>query len=262
VTIEQGFIVGGTVPWRESLAVAGDVGFDYVELDMEQALPHRTLDVDGVESALAANDLEAVVHLPYRLDPGSPHEHVREGACRELEAAIDVAADLGATKGVFHAKTDGFRHVWGDETLRACLFDSVRRLNASGEERGVEVCVENLKQPFFDAGDFPALFESTDAAACLDTGHAYVSGLTASDQAALLRDHPERVSHVHLNDTRHDGDDEHLPVGLGRLAFDDIVTAMRETGWTGTCTHELYHYDLAYAAPSKAAFDRLLDGAD
>lgn len=256
--LEQGFMVGGTVPWREAVATAGAEGFDFVELDMEQAFPAERTDGEAVRGVLDDHDLDVLVHLPYKLDPGSPLDHVREGACRELENAIDVAADLGATKGVMHAKSNAFRHTWGEDTLRESLYESVRRLSAYGAERGVEVCVENLKADFFDASDLPDLFAATDASACLDTGHAFVSGLDGADQAALLREHPDRISHVHLNDTRRRDDDEHLPVGLGRVAFAPLVDAMRATDWTGTCTHEQYYFDLAYAGPGKAAFERLL----
>lgn len=259
--VRQGFMVGGTVPWRDAVATAGTEGFDFVELDMEQAFPPTETDVRAVRAAVDRHDLDLVAHLPFRLDPGSPHDGVREGACRTLETAIDVAADLGATKGVMHAKSDAYAETWGADHLRGCLYESVRRVSAYGAERGVEVCVENLKGEIGDASDFPALFAATDAAACLDTGHAHATGQVGADQAALLREYPERFSHVHLNDTRRDDEDEHLPVGLGYVDFEALVEAMAATDWRGTSTHESYYFDTAYAAPSKAAFDRLLENA-
>ena len=62
-----------------------------------------------------------------------------------------------------------------------------------------------------DVTEFPALFAATDAAMCLDTGHAFVSGLDGAAQAEFLREHGDRVAHVHLNDTRLDDEDEHIP---------------------------------------------------
>jgi len=64
---------------------------------------------------------------------------------------------------------------------------------------------------------------------CLDTGHAFVSGLDAAARAKLLCEHGDRVAHVHLGDTRRGGD-EHLPVGPGRLDFAELAAAMVETG--------------------------------
>ena len=114
-----------------------------------------------------------------------------------------------------------------------------------------------MKRDFFTCRDFPDLFERTDAVSCLDTGHAYATGHDAETQASLFRTHGNRISHLHLNDTRRD-DDEHLPVGLGKVDFDALTTAMRETDWSGTCTHELYSFDIEYAGHGKSIFDQLL----
>ncbi len=256
--LRQGLVVAGTVPWRAALPAADAQGFDFVELDMEQAFPAGEADLAAVEPVLDDTDLDVVVHLPYKVDLGSPLPAVREGACRALETAIDAAADRGVEKGVLHATCDAKRHTWGRERLRECLYDSIERLSAYGADAGVEVCVENVKGAVFDASDFPDLFAATAASACLDTGHAAVSGLEAADQAALLGEHPDRFSHVHLNDTRHTEDDEHLPVGLGRVDFAELVAAMREADWAGTCTHEPFLFDLAYARTGKEVFDRIL----
>jgi sugar phosphate isomerase/epimerase len=260
MSLEQGFTVEGTVGLEEAAAFAADHGFDFLELNMEHAFHRSHVDTDRVAAVLAEHGLDAVVHLPYRLDLGSPHEAVRRGACRETEAAIDAALSVGAGAGVVHATSRGDPAAWGEETLRECVFESVRRLDRYGGERGFTVCVENVKEPFFDAADFPALFEHTDAVACLDTGHAHASGHDGSIVADLLRSHGDRIRHLHLNEAREPGPDEHLPVGMGVIDFGTLADALRETGWAGTCTHEVFAYDLASRANSLAAFESLLDG--
>jgi sugar phosphate isomerase/epimerase len=139
----------------------------------------------------------------------------------------------------------------------------VRRGNLTLTDRVVgrlQPRVENLMDSFFEFDSLPGLFEETDALGCLDTGHAHVTGADTAAQAALLREHGDRIPHVHLNDTRYDHDDEHLPVGLGKLDFEPVAHAMRETDWTGTCTHEVYSFGTEYVDHGKTAFDRLLDG--
>lgn len=260
MTVRQGFTVEGDADPAAAFTFAADRGFDFVELNMENGFQRDSIDVDALRSLAIERDLDLVVHLPYRLDLGSPHEHARDGACRELEAAIDAAADLGAEAGVVHASSWVYPDAWDHDLIREWIYDSVRRLQAYGRERGVEVVVENLKEPFFDAGDFPDLFEVTDANACLDTGHALVSGLNATDQADLLREHGDRISHLHLNESRRADDDEHLPVGIGRIDFGAIADAIRETGWTGTATHEVFGFDREFVELGKRNFDGLLAG--
>lgn len=251
-------MIDETVDFDAGTAFAAEHGFDFVELNMEHPFSRDRVDPARIRRRLDDHTLDLVAHLPYRVDPGSPHEHAREGACRELEAAIDTAVDCGAEAGVFHATSNASPAAWGAESLRECIYESVRRVDAYARERDVAAAVENVKRPFFDAGDFPDLFDRTDARACLDTGHAAATGHDGAAQGALVREHGERIAHVHLNETRQPDRDEHLPIGHGTVDFESIATAMRETGWSGTCTHEIYSWDLDSRARSKAAFDGFL----
>lgn len=261
MNVRQGFVADATTEFREAAAFAGEHGFDFLELNMENAYRRDRLDAEAVRAAADEHDLALLAHLPYRVDPGSPHDHARNGACRELEVAIDAADDVGAEKAVFHAESFVLGEDWDHDRVRAGIYDSVRRIDDYAREKGIEAVVENLKGPFVDAGDFPELFAETGAAMCLDTGHAHATGHDGAWQASLLRESPHRISHVHLNDTRRDDDDEHLPVGLGHVDFEALAAAMADASWTGTVTHELYGFDLRYAATSKRAFEELLADA-
>ena len=86
-------------------------------------------------------------------------------------------------------------------------------------------------------------------------------GYSGAEQAALIREHGDRTAHVHLNETRQPDRDEHLPLGHGVVEFAPVAQALVETGWSGTCTHEIYSWDLESRASSKAVFDDLLAGA-
>ena len=264
-TVRQGFMLHDSdvtgVDKPEGFAFAEE-RFDFVELNMEYGFEVGRIDADRVADLATRRGVDLLVHLPYRLDAGSPQDHVREGSCRELEAALDVAAEVGAEKAVMHAGTMAHGDAWDRETVVAANVESIGRVREYGADRGVEVVVENLKGPFVDVHDFPNLLSRTDATMCLDTGHAHLSGMGLDEQADFIRDHGDRISHVHLNDTRRDDDDEHLPVGLGTLDFGPLADAMRETGWTGTCTHEVFGFDLEYVGLGKERFDRLLARSD
>jgi len=262
MSIRQGLMVEHPGPYRPAFEAAADAGFDYLELNMEARFSPGSVDPGAVRAAAEEHDLNLVVHLPYTVDIGSPHEHAREGAVREIESAIDTARAFGAEKGVVHARSLARPFHWEDSRVVDGISESVQRLHEYGRDRGVTVCAENLKGDFVDVTDFPALFDATDAAACLDTGHAFVSGYSGADQAEFLREYGDRVSHVHLNDTRVDAEDEHLPVGLGRVDFAPIARALVETGWSGTCTHEVLRFDdeFGYVREGKRHFDALLDG--
>jgi sugar phosphate isomerase/epimerase len=258
MAIEQGFMIDEAMEFDESAEFAASREFDFVELNMEYTFERRRVDPSRIRQITDRYGLDVVVHLPYRLDPGSPHEHVRDGACRELEAAIDTAIAFGADRGVFHATSSVDPETWDGMKLRECIYETVRRIDKYARERGFEACVENLIDPIFDASCFPELFDRTEAAGCLDTGHAFATGQKAGTQAKLLREHGSRISHLHLNETRREDDDEHLPIGFGKIDFSTLASAIRNTGWEGTCTHEIHLFDLESRKLGKVTFDRLL----
>jgi sugar phosphate isomerase/epimerase len=258
MAIRQGFTVENGADVESAFAFAADRGFEFLELNMDHQFDRRRVDTAWVGALAERYDLSLLVHLPYRLDVGTPLSPVREGSCRELEASIDAAVEMGAEKGVFHAQTRVKAEKWDHGMVRECLYDSVERMTEHARERGFEACVENVKSAFFDAGDFPDLFRRTGASACLDTGHAHVTGTSMAGQADLVREHGDRISHVHLNDMRGDDFDEHLPVGVGKLDFSALAEAIREAGWEGTLTHEVFTFDNEPRAFGKARFDELV----
>jgi sugar phosphate isomerase/epimerase len=239
---------------------AATLGFDYVEVNMEARFSRDAIDPQELRETATEHGLDLVVHLPYSVDLGSPHEHAREGACRELEACLDTATEFGATKAVFHAHASVRPTHWDRSRVVDAIYESIRRLHAYADERGITACAENLNGEFVDVTDFPDLLTETGAAMCLDTGHAYATGWDGTEQAAFLREHGDRIAHVHLNDTRSARSDEHLPVGLGQIDFAPLTAALVETEWDGTCTHEVFRFDetFAYVETGKRRFEELL----
>jgi sugar phosphate isomerase/epimerase len=253
-----GFVTQQGMDRREAIERGGDLGFDYVELMMDGPSERSRLDDASGEVRTALDDagLDLAVHLPFGgIDIGSPFDHLREGSIREIEAALDVAADLGAEKAVLHASTNAWRAAWDPADLRPILAESIRRLDAAGREEGVEICVENIARGAISTRDFPDLLEATDARMTLDTGHARVDGYDSEGTARFAADHADRISHLHLNDTRRPRD-EHLPFGSGTIDFARIFDGLGD--WRGTLSLEVFTLDFDYVATSKERLDALL----
>lgn len=244
--IRTGFVTQVDMELAEAFRVADETGCDHVEIMMEgdtdrAGLAERTGEIRGLADE---HDVDILVHLPFNLDIGSPHEHVRDGATREVKAAIETAADIGAEKGVLHAASDAWMPGYGVEPVEARILDAVRTLDAHGADHDVAICVENVPNQFFDVRDFPYLFEQTDAAMTLDTGHARMSGMEQAEMASFIDEFADRIGHVHLNDTRQP-EDEHLPFGAGDLDFDRLLAPLMD-GWTGTLSLEVFTHDWDY----------------
>jgi sugar phosphate isomerase/epimerase len=254
--VRTGFVTQVGMEYERAFAVGADLGLDYVELMLDGANAYRNLDPAAVRSAATEHDLDLAVHLPFTLDVGSPHDHVREGARRELEAAIDAAAAFDAEKAVVHAGSNAWQPAWDGETVRANVVDTLAALSSFGDERDVELCVENVPGNWFGLDDFDRLFAETGASMTLDTGHARIAGLDSAETAAFVADHADRISHFHLNDTRRPRD-EHLPFGSGTIDFAEIFGALPDD-WTGTLSLEVFTLEYDYLETSVRHLDDLL----
>jgi len=247
----------GAVPWQEAVRDGARIGFDFVELYVDGATERTALDLDAVASLVTEEGLDLVVHLPFAdLDVGTPRETVREAALDEQRACIDAAAEMGAEKAVLHASSHASPPEWEFEEIRPNLLQSVRDLHEYADERGVEICVENLPSVRFTVHDFETVFEETDAAMTFDTGHARVDGLDAAEMAAFFEEWGDRVSHVHVNDAR-EAADEHVPTGSGTTDFETALAPLRDD-WTGTISVEVYTFDFDYLKLSKQKLDGYL----
>jgi len=261
--VDTGFVTQIGMDHREAVAAAADHGYDFVELMLDGAgardrlAPRR----EAVREALSARGVGLTVHLPFgSIDPGSPFDAVRSGAVAELEAHVELAADLGATKATLHPTSAAWSPAYDGDALGDHIVESVRHLDGYAADRGVEIVAENVPRGVFDTNGIPELLERTDVSMCLDTGHARVDGRDDDGIAAFLDEHADRVSHLHLNDVR-GASDEHLPLGAGFVDFERVLGAL-PADWTGTLSAEVFADDFAYLGHSADHLGEVLAALD
>lgn len=238
--IRKGVSTSAAVSQGEGLETvidrAADHGFDFVEIAMEGPQTREAVrsDAERIRGLLDDRGLGCVVHLPWvRMEIGSPFAAVRDAWTAVLEQSIQTADRLGATKGVVHGTNTERSY----PTKADHVYESLDTLQEIGEAHDLELCAENVSATPMRVEEFPALFENTDVSMTLDTGHASVEGQDSASLAAFVADHADRVSHVHLHDNAGDSDD-HLPLGMGRLDFEEILAPLRESDWDVTLSLE------------------------
>ncbi|WP_348608376.1 sugar phosphate isomerase/epimerase family protein [Halobaculum rarum] len=251
MNVDIGFVTQLGMDPPDAAAIAADHGYDYVEVMLDGAgardrlAPRR----DELRTALADHGVGCTVHLPFgSIDPGSPFDAVRSGAVAELEAHLDLAAALGATKATLHPTTDAWAPAHDDGTVGDAIVESVRHLDGYAADHGVELVAENIPKGRFDTNRIDELLDRTDVSMCLDTGHARVDGRDDGGIVALIDAHADRISHFHLNDVRRPSD-EHLPIGSGFVDFERLFRALPDD-WTGTLSAEVFTHDAGYLGHS------------
>ena len=254
---------GGLEPIVRGLAAAGIHG---CELSAKHVEPPA--DVAVVQSVLDRHGVQArTIHPPIgATNLGALDEDQRRASVAEISACFEPYAALGGGAAIVHPSGSGVppnKSLEWDEGNRAAHLDAFRRsldeLLRMAETLGIRLACENMPshgrpRPGVLMEEVRAVIDGypDEVGLCLDTGHAYMSGL---DPAAEARIAGERLMALHLQDT--DGlADRHWMPGQGNVNWAQLYAALTTMGFDGAWTFEV-HIEPAEAA---AAAGRVADG--
>jgi inosose dehydratase len=231
---------GLQLPPERVLAEMAELGLNATELGpqgwlpLDGALARSALDRYGLR--LVGGFVPVVVHEP---DLRDTRAHAARAAAQLAAAGADVfvaalVADL-AWSAPRSLDDDGWKRA--GEHLRE-LADLVARDDL---ELVLHPHVGTLVET---AADIERALEHTDVRWCFDTGHVLIGGV---DPAAFVRDHADRIGHVHLKDVDARLADEvrsgalsllqatqaglFRPLGDGDAGIDEVLRRLDDTGY-------------------------------
>ena len=228
--------IGLTVGDDIDRLAASSTRFDFCELGLgEPTLVPGDIDPERLDRALDGRDL--LVHLPYSQRLATYVPEINDAIVDYQRRLLNGAGRLGAEKAVLHA-TSADRD---DVDFRETAADQLRRVADAGREAGVEVVVENVghQHAGLQLSVLGDIARETDTSVCFDVGHAYMEGGNKAI-GRFLRDHGDRVSHLHCHDVRRRGD-THIPVGAGEVDYDRVASEL--AGFDGTVALEVFTDD-------------------
>lgn len=244
---------------EETIRRVAEIGFRGIELlaDVPHAWPAGLLPErkESIRTSLANHGLTisninafmmnavADPRQPY-WHPGwiDPDPHYRAIRREHTKRALQLADELGAP----HITTEpggplAPGQTWQQaadifyEELMPCL-DVAERLGVGLLiEPEPELMIERFDQylQFADRLDSPAVGLN------FDVGHAFCVGEDPQDWIAPMRDH---TAHYHFEDIADSRVHRHLIPGQGAIDFSATIDAIRQTGYDGWLTVELYPY--------------------
>lgn len=170
----------------------------------------------------------------------------------EIRGRIIRSMEVSAILGVKHIIVHPMQHLeyrsHGKE-----LFDMnvgfYRSLIPECERLGIKVCAENMWQRDENRGcivdsicgtpeEFNALLDEINSpyiVGCLDIGHSALVGTDPADFIRLMG--PKRLQALHVQDVDYLHDSHTMPY-VGKLDWQEICTALGETGYEGNMTFE------------------------
>jgi sugar phosphate isomerase/epimerase len=105
---------------------------------------------------------------------------------------------------------------------------------------GLTVVLENYKAPFDRAATFKGILTAIpDLKLHLDFGH---TNFGRDGYEVFCKELGEHIHHVHFSDNRSKADD-HIPLGVGNVNWKKAVKSLKETGYDGTITLEIFCND-------------------
>ncbi len=176
-------------------------------------------------------------HAPFaeRIDITSLDRTVREAAVAELITACRAAALIGAEHVVLHPGPEREGKPPEEEFIQRMnhAADSLNRVAARCRDMGVRLLFENMLPHLLFGHTSDMLYllgsiTSPGVGACLDTGHARLSG----DLESVVQKLSGHLKMVHINDNLGERDD-HLIPGEGSINWPWFISALRRQQFQG-----------------------------
>lgn len=234
-----------TDPVAEIAFIASN-GFDFIDLTLEYPTAH--IDIirkQDVLKALGDSGLSVVGHTAYYLPFASPINALREAAINDVIRSLEFFRESGAKIVTLHPDPGiGAMESQAKVSLNALSF---KIISDEAAKYDISMVVENVPGIFSSVEPLKSVLASVPGLGFhFDVGHAFV-GRNRFNQ--ILSAFKGRIAHVHLSDNRM-RDDDHLPLGSGRINWEDVVKAIKKTGYDATFTLEVFSSDRRYVLAS------------
>ena len=253
--------ISGRYGDEAAIRMVKEAGFDAFDLSLFRMNadasygPNREYYRDYMDSLKRAAGRAGIVcdqaHAPFASSCGDPQKD--ENTYRMIERAIECAAILGAKTIVVHPKQH-LKYADHAARLRELNLEFYARLARAGEKYGIRIAVENMWQcrderrpdgriwicdsTCSSAEEFCDYVDMTGSpwiTACLDIGHAPLTGREAAGMIEALGHDRLQALHVHDNDLI---EDSHTLPFMGQIDFEPVCRALAKIRYAGDMTLE------------------------
>ena len=227
-------LIGGRAHTLAEAEFIARAGFPFIEISIRSPQEFKR-DAASLRRLKDQFGIFYVAHGPEEVNPWEP-EKLRADFLPLIRQLLDCAAELSIAVFTQHFWIDR-RFVAND--IAAEKLEILKAMSAYAEERGTQLCLENLSE---QVSDFSPAFAAIEGLRMtLDVGHGEL--LTARNTAYdFAAGWPQRIYHVHLHDNRGGDtveDDLHLPLGAGVVDFAAILGCLRAISYDRTMTMEV-----------------------
>ena len=240
-------------PLAAEVAWMAELKLEFIDLTLEPpAAATWQVKPKEVRALLREHGLGVVGHTAFYLPIASSFESLRKAALDELERAAESFVEIGARWMNIHP--DGHAPFTDERTIVQRNIDSLGEIAEFAKRIGLGVMLENVPGRFNSVPQLTPIFDAVpDLGLHLDIGHSNLS-VEQNTAGSLIERFAKRLAHVHIHDNRGGHADLHLALGMGNLDVPAHVRELRQSGYDGTITLEVFSHDRHFLAYSR---DRL-----
>lgn len=187
---------------------------------------------------------------------------------REIVSAIEYAAIIGAKHIVVHGirvpsafgndvSNPNYRlySCFGTDASLEYNYDFMKSLAPYAKKFGIKIAIENVGVAFaapFLLNEIMTRLDDPTFVVLVDVGHSFL--FRTAPEVFISSIHPGWIKGLHIQDN--DGiTDQHLLPGLGKINWDNVLTALADYGYDGDFTLESTYF--TKAMPVDATYEAL-----
>ncbi|MFH1055368.1 MAG: sugar phosphate isomerase/epimerase [Candidatus Altiarchaeota archaeon] len=230
-------------------------GLEYMELTIEapEATPEK---VAEKREQLLDVGLPLTGHMPWFFQITSPYKSIRNAMVCEAVRVIEAAAALNMPYVTVHP--DFLKLHRKMEEIVPITVQSLIEIMDSASEHGIQLCFENFERKHMPEDELAKIFDALPKLGfTLDVGHAFMGEAGTDYVAKLITRFSTRLRNVHIHDNFGVNDD-HLPLGAGKLDYKAAVKELKKAGYDGNLTLEIHSHDRDYIQVSKEKLMKLI----
>lgn len=258
-----GVLTNPTVDILKEIDTINKLGFDFVEIGIEwpEGAPEVLLKKrNKILNLLKKRKTFAIAHTAWWMDFTSPYYLVRKGWLEEAKKKIKVTNMLGIKLINFHTHARQISPFYEKyrKTILDNFIDSLKALVKFARKYGATIMIENAAErgEIVNFKDFKYIMNKvSDAKVHLDIGHTFIHGGMKVIEK-YIKTFSNRIEHIHLHDN-HGKQDEHLPIGKGKINFKKVVKMLKSINYDKTITFEVFTKNMKDVVRSREKIKKL-----
>lgn len=221
------------------------LGFDYAEIGIEP--PGGSLEIllkkrKEISTLLKKFNSPAIAHTAWWIDFGSVYDFVRKGWITEAKRSIDVAKILDISKINFHF-SGGLVKSWKsyEKPILHNKIKSLKEVVNYAKSKAIIIFLENvpIKKSIVGINKFKFVVDNVPQLKVhLDIAHAFVENGMKGIREYIFT-FKNKLEHIHVSDNNGE-EDEHLPLGKGKIGFEQVAKWLKQINYDKTITFEVF----------------------